>query len=207
MTLFRYLLVVVGVMMFLPFAIAQPVKPERVWIETRRVQLEAGFSSDDASCHQRFAVNNCLIEVNAKRREAMADLRRQEILLNDEERKARGAEQIRKLEEKRSADNRQEATNRRAQILLEYDARTKRDHESKAATAEKSKVVHRLSDSGIRKVAPITRPSTTGHPTVGVGKTDQYPDRQSQTRKRYIRHEAQASKRPPSTAKPLPVPP
>ena len=44
----------------------------------------------------------------------MADLRRQEILLNDEERKIKGAEQIRITEEKASPEKQQEAIDRSA---------------------------------------------------------------------------------------------
>ena len=36
--------------------------------------------------YQRFAVNSCLDNVNERRREAMANLRRQEIVLNEQER-------------------------------------------------------------------------------------------------------------------------
>jgi hypothetical protein len=80
------------------------VNVERARINAARATLEAGFLAEDAACYRKFAVNRCLDRVNTRRREAIADLRRQEILLNDEERRIRGAAQLRKLEEKLSAE-------------------------------------------------------------------------------------------------------
>lgn len=73
---------------------------ERRRIEVTRSGLQAGFQAEDALCHQKFAVNSCLAEVDGRRRQAMADLRRQDIALNERERKLKGAQQLRKIEEK-----------------------------------------------------------------------------------------------------------
>src|SRR5450756_1568952 len=67
---------------------------ERAKISAERARLEAVFLAEDGACYKKFFVNSCLGEVNGRRREAMADLRRQEILLNDEERRSKGVEQI-----------------------------------------------------------------------------------------------------------------
>jgi colicin import membrane protein len=84
------------------------VNVERARISAARATLEAGFLAEDAACYKKFAVNRCLDRVNTRRREAIADLRRQEILLNDEERRLRGAVQLRKLEEKLSVEKQQD---------------------------------------------------------------------------------------------------
>ena len=79
--------------------IAQPISAEgqqntigtqRAAISVERARLEKSFLMEDAACYKKFAVNNCLGNVNARRRQPMEDLRRQEILLNDEERKIKG---------------------------------------------------------------------------------------------------------------------
>ena len=75
------------------------VNAERARISAARATLEAGFLAEDAACYKKFAVNRCLDRVNTRRREAIADLRRQEILINEEERRLRGGAQLRKLEE------------------------------------------------------------------------------------------------------------
>lgn len=76
------------------------VAAERVRIQSERRQLQSHFARDEAACYQRFAVNDCLIALRAKRREALSDLRRQEVSLNDVERKSRGAAQVQRVQDK-----------------------------------------------------------------------------------------------------------
>ena len=95
----------------------------RLVIDVKRQQLQSGFVAEDVMCYKRFAVNNCLHEINARRTASLADLRRQDILLNDQERKRRGFEEIRHIETKQTDANQQELTEKRAQIVSEYEAR------------------------------------------------------------------------------------
>ncbi|MGY8904054.1 MAG: hypothetical protein ACKVIH_05840 [Burkholderiales bacterium] len=67
------------------------ITAEREWVETR-------FTSEEAVCYNKFATHDCLNQARAQRRQALADLRRQEITLNDAQRKRRGVEQMKKLE-------------------------------------------------------------------------------------------------------------
>ena len=116
---------------------------ERARISTERASLEARFLVEDAACYKKFAVNHCLNRVNTRRREAMADLRRQEILLNDEERRIRGEAQIRKLEEKSSPEKQQDAAASRAKAVDDYQSRAgrkkqKSDDQATARSGEKT---------------------------------------------------------------------
>lgn len=108
---------------------------ERARISTERAGLEARFLVEDAACYKKFAVNHCLNRVNTRRREAMADLRRQEILLNDEERRLRGEAQIRKLEEKSSPEKQQDAAASRAKAMDDYQSRVGREKQKSDAQA------------------------------------------------------------------------
>lgn len=90
-------------------ATAQPVAPdtvavreaaEHVRIRKERDEAQARFKTQDVQCYQRFAVNDCLGEVRAQRRVVLAELRRQEILLNDTQRKRRAAEQLLRADDK-----------------------------------------------------------------------------------------------------------
>lgn len=108
---------------------------ERLRISTERITLEAGFSREDTACYQKFLVNRCLDEVKIRRSEALADLRRQEISINDQERKARGAEQIQKTEDKASTEKQQQEADKRAEALRDFAARTARETEKNAARA------------------------------------------------------------------------
>lgn len=73
---------------------------QRAWIADTRATYNAQFRAQEIGCYQRFAVNDCLIESRRTEREVMADLRRQEILINDTQRKRRGAQQILRADEK-----------------------------------------------------------------------------------------------------------
>lgn len=101
---------------------AQPLpEPERSRIAAERNSAQAGFAREDSACYEKFWVNHCLDEVKSRRLALLADLRRQEVALNDQERKAQGADQLQKIEEKASlarqqvqADARAEAFNKAA---------------------------------------------------------------------------------------------
>ncbi len=73
---------------------------QRAWISDRRATYDAQFKAQEVQCYQRFAVNDCLIDSRRTQREVMADLRRQEVLINDAQRKRRGAQQLLRTDEK-----------------------------------------------------------------------------------------------------------
>jgi len=73
---------------------------QRAWISDRRASYDVQFKGQEALCYQRFAVNDCLNDSRQAQREVMADLRRQEILINDVQRKRRGAQQLLRSDEK-----------------------------------------------------------------------------------------------------------
>lgn len=75
---------------------------QRAWIAETRTRYEAQFRAQEIACYQRFAVNDCLIESRRTEREVMADLRRQDVLINDTQRKRRAAEQLLRTDEKLS---------------------------------------------------------------------------------------------------------
>ncbi len=73
---------------------------QRAWIADKRAINDTQFKAREIVCYQRFAVNDCLIDSRRVQREVMADLRRQEILINDTQRKRRGALQVLGADEK-----------------------------------------------------------------------------------------------------------
>lgn len=106
---------------------------ERARISNQRTAVEAVFTRDAAACYKKFVVNRCLDGVNDRRSAATADLRRQEILLDDQERKFKGAQQIKKTEEKTSSEKQQEEDKKRAKASKEFNERMARDQERNAA--------------------------------------------------------------------------
>lgn len=114
---------------------AQPtVDAERQRIESERAAAQAGFDLQSNACYKKFWVNDCLDDVKAKRLEVISDLRRQEVSLNDQERKAKSAEQLQKLEEKASVANELNKQNERAEAVKKAQARTEREANKAAAT-------------------------------------------------------------------------
>lgn len=85
------------------------VAVERARIAAERTRINALFEKEEKACHQRFAVNDCLNRNLAWQRTALADLRRQEVLLNDDERRRRAAERIDQLDEKSRTHERDQA--------------------------------------------------------------------------------------------------
>lgn len=79
------------------------VAAERARLHDQRAKVEAEYKADEKACNAKFAVNDCLAKAKAKRREAVSDLRRQEISLNDAERKRKAAERQRSIEERATA--------------------------------------------------------------------------------------------------------
>lgn len=80
---------------------------ERARIAAERNAIEARFAAEEATCQAKFFVNTCLNDMRPRQREALADLRRQEILLDDAERKRKATEQLEKIEEKGSEQRNQ----------------------------------------------------------------------------------------------------
>ncbi|TAG35811.1 MAG: hypothetical protein EAZ34_02550 [Polaromonas sp.] len=114
---------------------AQPMTPdaERLRINAQRARLETGFGLESAACYQKFLVNRCLDDIKLRRRETLADLRRQEIALNALDRKAKAAGQIRKTQEKSSPDNQQQDAEKRAAALADLQVRMNRGEQKNAA--------------------------------------------------------------------------
>jgi colicin import membrane protein len=65
---------------------------ERARVEDQRRSLQAQFRADEQACQERFAVNDCVSEVKARRRQALAPLREQELTLDELDRRQRASE-------------------------------------------------------------------------------------------------------------------
>lgn len=90
---------------------AAPALAPSTEAERQRIDRERNAEMDrqrqvEAACYQKFMVNDCLLESRVRHREVLADLKRQEINLNDRERRLRSSEQLRRIEEKVSSPER-----------------------------------------------------------------------------------------------------
>ena len=69
-------------------------------IQHERDQLELRRRVEEAACYKRFAVEDCLTDVRRSQRDAHSRLQREEIEINDAERRERTAERLRTIEER-----------------------------------------------------------------------------------------------------------
>lgn len=96
---------------------------QRARIAAERGQAEATYQAQEKECYRKFAVTDCLNAAKAERRQVLADLRRQEISLNDAERKRKAAEHLRSIEQRSSSEKQRQQANQGAKGLGEYRER------------------------------------------------------------------------------------
>jgi hypothetical protein len=76
---------------------------ERQRIQLERRNVETRYQEDLGACALRFAVNACRDDARNRRREGLAPLRQQELILSDRERKQRAAARAQDIERNRLA--------------------------------------------------------------------------------------------------------
>jgi hypothetical protein len=78
---------------------------ERRRIAAEQAQVEKAYAAREAECRQRFIVTSCLDAARRDRREALEKLHRQEVVLDEAQRKQRAAQRIEEIRAKVSADD------------------------------------------------------------------------------------------------------
>jgi hypothetical protein len=182
---------------------------ERLRISTERAALEAGLNRENAACYQKFMVNNCLDEVKTLRRTLMADLRRQEILIDDQERKLKGAEQIQKIEDKASPEKQQAEADKRAEALRDFDARMERERQKNADRVQReSNEASNLETAAAKaKGNQNKQAGSTAKQAAAADEVKKYNERLEKAKERQARiAKDKASQSHPSSS-PLPAPP
>ena len=191
-----------------PAEAPRSIDAERARINADRARLEAGFLAEDAECYKKFAVNSCLGKVNERRREVMGDLRRQEILLNDEERRIRGAEQVRKTEEKSSPEKQQEAADQRAKAVADYQSRLEREKKKNEDRAAAKAGEQGNSDASAARLKGSQDKSQgkADKQATAAAEAKKLSDRQKEAQERKAQHESERLKQTKPPAKSLPLP-
>jgi len=179
--------------------VARQAKAERDRIKAERNTVQAVFAQEEKACYARFAVTQCLDRAKSRRNEALADLRRQELLLNESERKRKATERQREIDERNSAEKQQAAAERRAKALAEQKEREDRVAEKRArreAQLQEARPQERKAD------APKTM-----EPGEAARKRHDYEERLRETGERKARMQERAAQRKKPAASDLPVPP
>lgn len=182
---------------------------ERTRINTERAQLENGFAMESVACHQKFLVNHCLDEVNGRRRGALADLRRQEVSLNEQDRRSRGAEQLRKTEEKSSLQNQQQEADKRAVALQEFESKLAREKQKKTdrTNAQSNEIPNRAATADRLKNNQLKANARADSQATSAQKAKKYNERQEKAIQRKEKNDRERLARTKPAATPLPVPP
>jgi hypothetical protein len=184
------------------------IDAQRTAIATERNRIEAGFLSEDAVCYKKFAVNSCLESVNDRRSAAMADLKQQEIGLNDAERKSKAQQQTRKRQEKSSPEILQQKSDQRTQAMEDFRGRLERDqenlqrrnaavsNEAAARDANTARLENHRRKNQIRLEKQIN----------STEEAKKFNERQIQAHQRQAQHEADQKNRAKPASKSLPLP-
>lgn len=181
---------------------------ERLRISVERSKLETAQALDEAACYQRFWVNNCLDEVKVRSRDALDDLRRQEIVLNDEARKARAAEQLQKIEDKSSTEQLKQEAEKRAQAVRDFDDRMARN--------QQKNLDREVLQAGEKAKAEGSQARVQGNQDKAAGRAAKqalaaeerrkYDERLAQAKERQERNAKEKASQTKPPAQPLPVP-
>jgi colicin import membrane protein len=73
---------------------------ERARIVQEKASIAAQYDASKADCYQKFQVNSCLADARSVRISRNTAVKRQEVLLNDAQRKRRADEQLQRTQEK-----------------------------------------------------------------------------------------------------------
>lgn len=191
----KYMLVVASLMGLASVTAAQPESDaaERARIRAQRAAAESLFQAEEKACYAKFAVNDCLQAAKAKRRAVVADLRRQEILLNDAQRRRKAAERLREAEQRASAQSQKPA--RAAQPAGEAGV----GHKLRPARTHPKQV----------QPSPAKPAQADGadRTTQAAESRARHQQRLRQAQERKARLEKRLAERDKPAAQPLPVPP
>ena len=139
----------------------------------------------------------------------MADLRRQEISINDQERKARGAEQVQKTEDKASPEKQQQEADRRAEAMRDFEARMAREKQKntdrlKLESNEKSNLETAVARA---KGAQNKEAGRTVKQAAAAEELKKYNERLEKAKERQARIAKDKASQANPSANPLPAPP
>jgi colicin import membrane protein len=167
-------------------------------IEAVRARESAAFDAQEAVCYQRFAVNDCLKQVQSRRRALLADLKRQEARLHEREHAQQGVEALQRIRQKALEAQQSKADSQAGDGAVRAQEKLQEQKDKQAAHAAKA----------VSGTAPASAPAPSGP---GVAE-------QTRAREAFARKQADAEKKRQEVAarlaekaakpgKPLPVPP
>ena len=181
---------------------------ERTRIGAERAQAESVFLAQESDCYRKFLVNKCLDEIKVSRREVLGDLKRQEISLDAEIRRAKAADQIQKTEEKASLANQQEKEAKRVNALKNTESRLERER-NKQADRLILKSNEKLNQNNSMNRIKNSQEKISAQTAKQVGSAEEvkkFNDRQEKAKQRQARHDRDQLNQTQPIVKSLPLP-
>ena len=181
---------------------------ERTRIGAERAQAESVFLAKESDCYRKFLVNKCLDEIKVSRREVLGDLKRQEISLDAEIRRAKAADQIQKTEEKASFANQQEKEAKRVDALKNTESRLERER-NKQADRLILKSNEKLNQNDSMNRIKNSQEKISAQTAKQVGSAEEvkkFNDRQEKAKQRQARHDRDQLNQTQPIVKSLPLP-
>ncbi|KQT10625.1 hypothetical protein [Ramlibacter sp. Leaf400] len=187
----------------LPGGAQQPADDaaERARISAGRRQAEAEFEEAHKACYRKFAVNDCIGEAKVRRREVLAQLRRQELALNEVERQRKSEERLRDLAQREAEQRERTATPPAAPASA---AQEQGGREAAQAASPASRPASAAAPARAAR-APRT-PNTPPQPDTQANQR-RHDQRVQQAQEHKARIEKKAAESTRKDVRPLPVPP
>ena len=191
-------------------ALAQPVQdpgaavvPDaNARIEATRLRESAILNTQEAQCYQRFAVNACLSDVQARRRALLAELQRQETALHELERQQKGDEQVQranqKAMDKRAADLNAQAPDDANTGQIQAKLQAQEDKKQKHAA--------QVSAVGVQAQSRASEPASPGLADQAQNRAN-YQNKFADAEKKRQEVAKRQAKKAANPVPPLPVPP
>jgi colicin import membrane protein len=177
---------------------------ERQRIASERASLKSAYEAQRQACYQQLAVTPCLTQARDAHNDQMRDLKRQEVALNDVQRKRKAADRVRSIDERNSpqaqlkqAESRGAAMEKAKQReLSSAEKQASRDAKIQAA-ASKPRSAASTAQSSVSNlpVLPQGKPRAQTEPQLPKNQRPGYAEKIEQNRQAAARREQEAAER------------
>jgi colicin import membrane protein len=135
-------------------------------IAQERIQHTEDLDKDRQDCYQKFAVTPCINAARDAHNEKMRDLRRQEVLIYDAQRKRLAADRLKSIDEKNSTVAQQKMAEQRGRALQE--AQSRQEQSALKVSSRQAKLADSAQTLPLAASATGSAPLPKGKPRKGA---------------------------------------
>lgn len=141
---------------------------ERVRIRTERAAAAQALAEQRKACYQKLVVTSCLNDARDVSREKLQDLKRQEIALNDVQRKRAAADRLKAIDQRNSPQTQLNEAQRRGKALetsrKREESQVQRQSDRDAKQREREAAGSQPSKRDTQGAVAPAKPQPTGRP-------------------------------------------